>query len=842
MLAQTSLPFMPGEISSPILGPSQCFPVFRVTPVFPEPSLGTEATGLSYSQVRFLQNLSTLSTLYANFSTMTSRQLSVTRGRNGTVKRFSRVRVPVPATTRLLLNTLEADINNRLRDQILSDPTYVYQFACHWGDNVGYLTRPMVSQDETTGNAQVTGSFSDTIGQCYPVTVSLDTFQGHFTTLVRRGDAEALSLSIHPTSPDTIEGPAPAEARETRGSSTSARRVEATLDRLHFPIPDESTDADRPVIVALPLFLPIAPGVSFDHAMALGTLAHHDTEDDSRLFHTWRFGLRYVIDHNNGLSVTKGGPLFYLPQLRVGDDNTESFETFTVLGTVVSEPTILPPLHALFRSVSERIDEFSESIWAELGGNLPPEPAPAPAGGGFAGGFTPESFRAAVEPLVSKDKTYRLAPRTRAKYRILLSSRPSAEAADQSNAVLGTLLGSFTEYLSEPNNATAADDLKELMRNKLARSNRSTVCFEKDATLEADCVTLAYSDRLRACMWLVERLHATSKAGGQTHLGLLQHLTPDRSALSVVNEGDAQVKSMILANASHSQTQIDASKSSKMYCGGRLSTFRDAYIMVCNLRVLMGLMVDDLSTPMCIQRVMEYTNLLTDRQGRILFDAHHRDYPNLAIHAFQDIQLIWSAFLTVATDSELYRSVQDGGAVALANFDTAHAVADGVISELRAILNGNGIGKFQGTPCSLTWFAGATMEPPTTPPKAARPAPSGAAPTSAPKKRRLEPAEVERKKGLGILTFDAQAAGTDRLPSLTVYHKSRGARSPERLCMPFLTKGHCCNKMERGEVCKLAHVSSVDVLSTAERTKMVAQVRSKPGLTWVEGRAPSGTN
>lgn len=774
---------------------------------------------------------------------MTSRQTTLLRGKTGTVQRFSRARVFSNETHRLILSTLADDINDSLRDQILSDPALVLQYACVWGDSIGYLTRPFIVQPDV-GDTRVLGSFTDTIGQCYPISISLDAFKGSFSTLTTQGDIEALNLPVHPDAPDTVDGPPPrGEARVAAGNQ--ARLVEASMARLGFTLPDEPTDADRPRITAYPIFLALEPGMSFAHSLRLDAPMPAEVLPAERLFHSWRAGYNYCKTHNGGHSVTKGGPLFHLPSLLVGDDQSPPFETLDIRDTLPGNPTILSPLHDNFQLVHTRLAESSDYIWLELGGNLPPElPPAAPA----AGGFTPDSFRLAVEPLIKKkEKTYRLGPRTAAKLRTLLASRPLPGAPDQDNAVLPVLKQPLLDYLNEHNNATAADDFKELVRNRVAACNASTTCYDKDATFEPEMVTLAYSDRFRAFFWLMERIHATSKVSAHSTLGLMQHLTPDRSALAIISEGDSQVKSMILANATHSQTQIDASKSSKMYCGGRLVTFRDAYVLICNLRVPFSLVVDDLSLPMSFQRLMSYTDLLVDRDGRLFGDAHSA-HPHLAVHIFQDLQLIWTAFCNVAANADLYQAVQKDDPIALSNYSTAHAVADGVTADLRAILNGNGLGKFQGIPCCVAWFSGnSTATPGATHGRnsdadrvSRTPSASQDAGASS-KRRRLDPAEIERKKALGILMFDSRAAGTNRLPTLTVYHKARGSRVSERVCMPFLTRGFCCPKMEKGDTCSLPHLSNAEVLSAAERTKMVNQVRSKTGLSWVEGKAPSGT-
>jgi hypothetical protein len=196
-----------------------------------------------------------------------------------------------------------------------------------------------------------------------------------------------------------------------------------------------------------------------------------------------------------------------------------------------------------------------------------------------------------------------------------------------------------------------------------------------------------------------------------------------------------------------------------------------------------------------------------------------------------------------------------GPPIYASNYRAAIDVADALIADLRAILNGNGLGKFEGTPTCSHWFssaltarAGSGAAGHTG--RAA--APSGSATGGDPKRQKTQNGssdadrngrtppdpDLDRKKALGIIQFDPAVAGTTRLPNINVYYKKRGAKTPERLCIKFLTRGFACGQAN----CKLPHLTNVDVLPQADRTKLVEFVRKQPGLSWVEGKAPAGTS
>ena len=444
-------------------------------------------------------------------------------------------------------------------------------------------------------------------------------------------------------------------------------------------------------------------------------------------------------------------------------------------------------------------------------------------------GLGPDQIRAVVEPIVTKEKVFRLADRTKARYRILLAQAPTEGTADMGTMVLPDIVDTFSVYLTQSNGASASEDLRELLRAKITMANTSPSRLEGDVTLEADNGTLAFSDRVRTFAWLVEKLRTTNLKTVQNTLGLIQFLTPDREALAEVTEGDLQVKSLIMANVSSNSAQIDAARSSKMYCGGRLTTFRHTYEAFVNLRLFLSTVVDDIDSCLLIIKMKEYVELLIDRQGRIFFDTC-RSQPHLAIHPWQDLQHILSAFLSVATSANLYQAVMIGRDIRLSNFDSAVAVADGAISELRAILHGNGMGKFTGTPCCAAWFG----KLPTAAPTKAKEAHSL---ENDPKKQRLDPSDIERRKTLGILLYDASVAGTNRLPSFPAYHKARGSKTPERVCPRFMTQGFACTSKD----CRLPHISNLDALAPNERDKLVKFIDKQPGLSWAPGKAPAGT-
>lgn len=180
---------------------------------------------------------------------MTSRILALRRGKNGDVQSFSAARPANPGTAALLRSTLGGGLTPAVRAQILADPGNVTQFAGIFGETAAYLTRPVLTQEVADNTFWFVGNVTDTIGEPCPAKLGMPEFTSHIVTLVRRGDAIALGLAIHPAAPDTLEG------RRARGAAAVA-----SLERLNFPMPDNPADDDFPVVAALPAFFPIVGG------------------------------------------------------------------------------------------------------------------------------------------------------------------------------------------------------------------------------------------------------------------------------------------------------------------------------------------------------------------------------------------------------------------------------------------------------------------------------------------------------------------------------------------------------------------------------------------------------
>ncbi|CAB9530401.1 unknown protein [Seminavis robusta] len=728
-------------------------------------------------------------------------------------------RSPMPEEPMKLLRLssvvpFQPGMNNNHRQQVLGDPNNASQFACVWNAKVGILTCPVIITLDN-GDPVVVGDFTDTIGEPFAVSLPVDEFFGFVTTFVRAGDAAHFRLGVHPISPDTVAGPPVAPPAGVppprRNRQELPVPVEATLGRLNFPgLPDEPGDDDLPRIAALPVFQPLEPGFTFDHRSDLQN--NHSYRDTYRLFHVWREGMQYLRAMNGWMSVTTGGTLFHLPGLQTAAVNP--IAQLAVRPRVLAAPVPVLPDSPLYGPARTRFATWSTTAWVDIGSTLEPLPNEIPPVVG--GGLSADQIKAVVEPLIKRDKAFGSAERTAARLRILLAGLPIGDTDDTAAMVLPDLREEFSAYLSMGSSSTAGDDLRELVKARLVLSNASDRAVDSSVTFRPENITLAFSDRIRTFSWLSVRLLSASFTTAQSNLCLIHFLTPERDALSVVADGDHQARTILMANSTYSTAQIEATKNSQLYSGCALQHFRHVYEAFCNLRLLFAVMITDLTTPIVIVKMAEYVNLLMDASGKDLWDVY-RNHPYLAIHPWQELQSILGAFLRPATNATLYAGVIAGTGVQYSDFRGAIATADSHIHDLQAILNGSGLGKFEGTPTCASWFkfigTHAGRPPAAARPPAAPPARSGDRPgDTAPAKRQRvdDPAENDRKKTLGILTFDSTVAGTSRLPTVTARAKKRGSKTPERLCMKFLTQGFYC---ANGNDCKMPHIANIELLT-----------------------------
>ena len=587
-----------------------------------------------------------------------SRHLALNRGKTGSVQRYSESRDANPDIQDLLLQALRPDVSAPRRLQTYADPTRCSQFACRFNDSFGFFTRPTI--ETTSGGDLVLGSFSDTIGYTVPVAVQLCDFHGFFTTLIREEDAIALQLEVHPTRPETVPPVLPDNAE--------ADEADATMVRLHFGQID--TDGDRPVIVALPCFLPIGPGQTFPDPLPADSAT--DFRQTFRLFEVWRRGVQYAATRNGGNSVTLGGPLFHLPALDPVAGTNPAFSRYPIQLQLPQRPLLLEPTSAENRAVVARLHVFADDTWITLGQNLETE-APVPASGGLTG----DQIRSIIEPVMqahskpppsSKDvEQAETASDMSLRYSVALASLPTAEDTDQDRMTLPTLSAPFMAILAKSKPVVAAQALQEQVSNQIDIASASDKSLDTGITFDPNACTTAFANCIRSFHWLLDPLQRSAHAVVQSRLGLLHFLPPDRAQVVFSGSLDASAGPIVLSHIADDKAQLEASKASSLYTGGRLQCKQDLFEMLCNLRVLLLVITPAADESLLWVKLNRYLSLLQDRNGRLFLDTYRTNL-GLFVHLFQDLQHITTNFLALSSRKPLRDAAKTGAPISTANY------------------------------------------------------------------------------------------------------------------------------------------------------------------------------
>ena len=216
------------------------------------------------------------------------------------------------------------------------------------------------------------------------------------------------------------------------------------MERLNFPMPEEPVDGDRPVIVAAPNVLVLPPGITFPEPWTPG----QDPEVDASVPDTvmwWVNAGRYVLQNNEGWSVTVGGPLFHQPSVNVaadGDadtdeededepDRIEAFTSYQVRRLLFKTPELLPPTSPYAAAVVARMTTFADDTWFTLGMLIPAnnEPGPPPPVGGGAPqapgpGRNTDDLVDALYKATNKEKVWKLYKRVIAQVKVFYAGKP----------------------------------------------------------------------------------------------------------------------------------------------------------------------------------------------------------------------------------------------------------------------------------------------------------------------------------------------------------------------------------------------------------------------------------
>ncbi len=789
---------------------------------------------------------------------MSTRLELIARGRSHATKTFSASKARCPDLSRKLASCWHKEITDSRLKQVLLEAD---QYMALWEDQLVVLTKVEFATDYD-GDDILVASLGNTIGECYPVTLEPSLMTSVITTLMPKGVVDKFNILSYDKSPEEIPGPTPPATTEDPTPSATP----PSLARLHFTTSDDEDDA--PVIVGIRALFPLEPGhiLPAQHSLA----DPFPPETDYPLLEEWRRALQYIHEENNGFGVLSGGPLFDLAGL---PEAPNLMTDPAVLDKLWEAPMAVMPTTTQFKTVRATMDRFSEDTWLHLGLSVTPTLPDTPTGSPTSSDPSPTGTPAPVTdsttlhaliqswtqqraPSAKEAAQLKTAKSVGAFYRLLFAGlpEPGSIAPDTEPAlVLPPLKASWEAILANPKPQDACVEMRLHTEHILDKAASSDLAVERDVCLDPNIVTLSFANNHRSAFHLGVPLAGCTLSMLEQQLNMRHFLPVDLPSLRVVVSREASQAPVVLSHVADDRAQLDASRSSKLYTGGRLDSPRDVYLNGINFVAFAGNIVEEPRKSLLVIKILRFCNLLNSGPGRAWIQMH-ANHPYLKYHIWAKLQHMLTLHVKTASSPALREAVLAGKPISPYNFAVISKTIDSDLEFLTSQMSASDLGLWDTRPIALSLLHPEKLSvppspPPSVPQKAATPnpatQPTTAANSPAKKKQRTSPGatsasptDLADRKTKGMLTWNPPAGVSADLPTCPVRDKVRGKDTQERLCMAFLTLGHACPY----DSCNRPHPASVKRLSTdRKRADFIKFVTDTPGLGWAEGRAPPGT-
>ena len=376
--------------------------------------------------------------------------------------------------------------------------------------------------------------------------------------------------------------------------------------------------------------------------------------------------------------------------------------------------------------------------------------------------------------------------------------------------------------------ASAAVAFKDHMQAMITCYDHSDLSIENTNTLSVKQYNQAMTNNRRAFNVMGgEPMRQFSKTDLETQESMVHFLTPHTNALHELSGSDNAAASTALAHLLDDKAQLEASTKSKLYCGGRMTTVRDVLTAGVNVRCNdLGMVVTGGSPkPFIVLKIEEILNLFLKGPGRDFVRYHDLNW-KVMIHLFQELQAARSDLAGFAKNPELVEAVKANRPIAKATLAPIVKNIDNRIAAMRTIVHGISLAHWEVEPLMAPWFPKPNEVPEGTPGKRQQQNPQGGSPgASPPKKGRLDEATVANRKKQGMLVFDPSKTRARGLPNCPILEQLGDKKSPERLCMKFMTQGYFCT----GNPCPLVHHTRLQQFKTPAKRKEFIDFAAKMG-------------
>jgi hypothetical protein len=778
------------------------------------------------------------------FPSSTSLERQVIRGQTESpTKTFSQVYPFNQGNLTKVTKTLSSGTVPIFRASVLAEESTVVQFlGVDELGNVFVITRPKVNIEDPAYPFYL-ASASDIIGKSVPVRLPAADYFATFTSLIPTEDVTLLSLIHAEEMPDTVPGP-----------GTADDQAAPCFARLGYGNDGDETGNTIPQIANFSKLLPVPKGVILPSGPWLATEAKPELADVFPAFETWRRAIVYGIQHNAGWSVTQGGPLFDLASIREGQFNND------VADSVTTQLTMIPVTSPFFEQVDNTILEMSKEYWSYLGGLLPPLAVPPQEG---VNPMPPQQnqlnpghllelvagLNQSLRPASEKESTLTqddIVQRFRLLFACLV---PNQEPGGEPTVALGTLSPDFLKFLHTTKLSTAQRDLKEILDKAFNEAGTSDHRLDANANFDPNIVDKVLTSSFREFTFLQDSMNIASDRIKYT-INLSVFAEPARKSDTFTNR-IYQDQTAASQEAVGEESTKMARKNNELYIDGNLSTVKNIKTLLCNLRIFCKAICPDFESSELWKAIAPNERTLHSQSGGNFAASAGSNNPQVALNLLNDLQDIANQFVRIANTGEYRRASANKEPISPKAYQLANTLGQEITTALFSDVQRNHLGKYMSPPPCANAFAhmrnflarGGNQQsdnmrrgqPNNNMPRG--PAANPGAQRNPPRANNPMPAgDQPSLRTWGFLKW----SGSGPLPNCPVRVKLPMMDRAERFCLRFCTQGVSCTY---GARCKFAHPQGFQQIpNTATKDELANFVRATPGLAFIQGQGPPGTN
>ena len=690
----------------------------------------------------------------------------------------------------------------------------------------GTLTAKLLTGPQLDPNDEdfVLASASDALGQATPVRLTSELFLASFTSLVRQGDVVSSSLSHIDAAPDTISGPP-----DDNGVS-----AEPSMARLHWP--DSQDDSDSPQIAAFNLLFPVPPGLAVQASFPMKDPIYPDDPAFATL-KAWQHAFCYAIEHNDGHSVTMGGPLFDPASF----DGDNSFSNLPIKDNLLPTPGDFRTLCSMEHSrqhdlVSDNIKALTNGVYY-LAGVTVPQAAVAPGTG-----VPPKiEVTAVIEPREHSTKAdkeqHAHAQSVIAKWEIAFGSLDS----DTGVFTPAVASESFKDILRQSNKTIALRNMQEHTETATRAALSSDTKLAAYVCLEPEHITSGFLTCIRNFQVFTD-FPMTALPKFQTNFSLANLLPLEKASIVYQRVCIDEVQQLFRGEYTTADTK-DQARGSLYF--GRLSSVDDTIKMCANFMTLFKHFFPTFAASLCYKHMKEFIDLLLTAPVKKWLDTFETANPAIPHNIMQEMVLIVGSFFKVGNHPDNVRAYTSGEHLPATAFMPAKLACEGTQRRLLDVVTISRPGVYADPPTELVTFLSGKSSPGSGLKRSADTNSTDAKKSKSAIKdkptNKSKPTPKSGPKGShpddtkGILLW----AGEGPTPKFTNIRakKTLTSQKAEQLCTFYMTQGWHCNRAD----CPRPHITSLNQLEDGPRKKLIDFVASPTNLySWAPGKGPQG--